>query len=165
PVRDQHGEVIEWVGTCTDIHDRKLDEQMLNAYKDRLEELVAERTSELEKSYEALRLSDRMASLGTLSAGIGHDIGNLLLPIRARLDVLRQMELSDEMRTHLDAIGESAKYLRELASGLRLFAIDPEQQHSEVEQLDLHQWCQSTCRFYQSVLPKNIHMVHEVPEG
>src|SRR5690606_36952869 len=42
---------------------------------------VTECAAELAATHERLRATERMASLGTLSAGLGHDIGNLLMPM------------------------------------------------------------------------------------
>ncbi len=52
PQRDEHGHILRWVGSCTDIH-----EQRRNAEK--LEQRVAERTTELAASRERLqRITD-----------------------------------------------------------------------------------------------------------
>ena len=42
--------------------------------------------------------AERLASLGTLAAGLGHDIANLALPIRARLDSLLEQSTTPETR-------------------------------------------------------------------
>src|SRR5207248_7940559 len=84
PVRDDQGRISAWFGTSIDVDDHKRAEQELAAHRDRLEELVQQRTGELERSHQHLRASERMAAIGTLSAGLGHDMGNLLLPIRTR---------------------------------------------------------------------------------
>ncbi len=48
PMRNEQGEIVQWVGTCTDIDDQK-------KLRGRLEELVAERTAELGSTQELLR--------------------------------------------------------------------------------------------------------------
>src|SRR5690606_196718 len=120
---DASGRVIGAAKVARDITERKRAEAALRDYQEHLERLVQERTAELERSHQQLRLSERMAALGTLSLGIGHDLGNLLLPIRARVDVLRvRHDLPPEIREAIEAIGECADYLQSLARGLRLFA-------------------------------------------
>jgi PAS domain S-box-containing protein len=47
-VRDEQGQIIQWIGTCTDIDDRKAAEEVLRSARTQLETLVAERTSELQ---------------------------------------------------------------------------------------------------------------------
>ncbi|UCG17566.1 MAG: PhnD/SsuA/transferrin family substrate-binding protein [Phycisphaerales bacterium] len=65
-----------------DITDRKQAEEELAKHRDHLEELVEQRTKELESSREQLRHSERLASLGTLTAGIAHEINNPVGMIR-----------------------------------------------------------------------------------
>jgi len=73
----------------------------------RLEQLVAERTADLETSLESLRQtqdqliqSEKMASLGELTAGIAHEIQNPLNFVNNFSDV--SAELLDEMEEELD---------------------------------------------------------------
>src|SRR5262249_14296566 len=55
-------------------------------HRDHLNELVAERTVELERSHEALRRSERLAAVGTFAAGIAHQINNPIggIPLAAQ---------------------------------------------------------------------------------
>lgn len=105
-----------------DITERRRAEAEIRERRDRLEAAVRERTVELEDSHQRLRVSERMAALGTLSAGIGHDMGNLLLPLRIRLDALERTALSPERAEDVAAIRSCAEYLQRLASSLRLLA-------------------------------------------
>ena len=47
PIRDQHGQVIRWYGTCSDIHDSKVIEQSIRDSANELERVVDERTAAL----------------------------------------------------------------------------------------------------------------------
>ena len=53
-IRDESGTPIHFANVITDITDRKLAEEELEKHRDRLEELVGERTSELQKANEYL---------------------------------------------------------------------------------------------------------------
>ena len=48
PVLDRSGTLREWIGTCTDITERRQAEEELARYREHLEELVAQRTGDLE---------------------------------------------------------------------------------------------------------------------
>jgi PAS domain S-box-containing protein len=56
--RDENGQIVQWVGTCTDIDDQKRAEDELRRAHNELESRVAQRTAELAKSNEALLESD-----------------------------------------------------------------------------------------------------------
>jgi PAS domain S-box-containing protein len=55
PVLAQDGAIREWVGTCTDITERRQAEEELDQHRRHLEELVKQRTLELETTNESLR--------------------------------------------------------------------------------------------------------------
>src|SRR5690606_27661715 len=103
-----------------------LSNAQLSHERANLEAMVLARTRELETSHERLRRTEHAAALGTLTAGLGHDVSNLLLPIRARVETLRSEELPESARADVDAIGAAAAYLQRLANGLRLLACDPD---------------------------------------
>ena len=98
-------------------------QEELARHRDRLEELVQERTAQLEASHEQLRLAERLASIGTLAAGLGHDMNNVLFPVRCRLDALEAARLDERARAEVSGVRQSVEFLQQLSDGLRLLAL------------------------------------------
>ncbi|MFO0875350.1 MAG: PAS domain S-box protein [Phycisphaerales bacterium] len=63
-----HGEPL-FVGIVRDITERNRVRDELARHQDQLERLVEERTEELRRSIERIRMADRLAFVGTLAAG------------------------------------------------------------------------------------------------
>lgn len=55
PFTQQQGQILQWVGAATDIHERRLAAEAVAEHKRQLEQQVAERTQALEDSQELLR--------------------------------------------------------------------------------------------------------------
>ncbi|MHC4225686.1 MAG: GAF domain-containing protein, partial [Planctomycetota bacterium] len=87
--------------------ERTRAEKELERHRRELERLVAERTARLEASHDQLRQSERLASMGTLAAGLGHDMKNVLLPVLCRLDALEGGLLSRSARGEVRAVRRS----------------------------------------------------------
>lgn len=155
-VRDQHGRPTIGIAVVHDITERKRDEAELAMHRQRLEELITKRTLELEHTHQRLRLSERMAALGTLSAGLGHDMGNLLLPLRLRLDSMEAKGIAPALREDLDAVRKCTEYLQRLANGLRLFALDPDAREAAGDGTDLNDWWADVYSFYKNALPRPV---------
>lgn len=88
-----------------------------------------------------LQRLQRMATLGTLASGLGHDLRNLVMPVLLRLDVVAASnDLSEKARTDLASIRQSILRLQRLAGGLRLLSSDPFDQRDESQLTSLHDW-------------------------
>ena len=163
PICDAQGRPIGASKIARDITARKRTEAELAEHRARLEHLVLERTSELQASHERLRLSDRLASIGTLAAGLGHDMGNLLLPIRARIASLEALDLSPAAREHIAAIKTAGEYLKRLSQGLRLLALDPGESSADAMTV-LGPWKLDVEPLLRNALPKRIAFEIELQE-
>lgn len=119
---------------------------------------------ELARSNERLMFADRMATIGTLAAGLGHDMGNLLLPVRMHLDSLEAGEQSAANREDLQAIRTATEYLRRLAGSLRLLALDPRNMSFTNTATDTAEWWHETEGMMRNGVKRHITLSADIPE-
>jgi PAS domain S-box-containing protein len=112
---------------------------------------------------EQLRQADRLASIGSLAAGLGHDMNNVLLPIRSHLDVLDAADLSHDLHGHVRSLRDSVAYLQQLTDGLHLLALDPEDTEASGETTDVAQWWDQVGPLLQRSLPSSVRLASEMP--
>jgi signal transduction histidine kinase len=103
---------------------------------------------------EQLLISDRMVSMGTLAAGVAHEINNPLAAVMANLDMAAQ-EISErskkvgiaaefaEVQAELHDAREAAERIRNLVRDLRIFSRSDE---GKVGIVDLQRLMESTLR-------------------
>lgn len=101
-----------------------------------------------------LQRLQRMATLGTLASGLGHDLRNLIMPVLLRLDVVSATaDLPEKARSDLASIRQSILRLQRLAGGLRLLASDPFDQRDEAQLTRLHEWWEDLQPIVVDALP------------
>ncbi|MBS0190375.1 MAG: response regulator [Phycisphaerales bacterium] len=132
---------------------------------ERVNKELKQRVEELDASHERLRFSDRMATIGTLAAGLGHDMGNLLLPIRMRLDSLSELSLSATAREDLAAIRKASDYLQRLSSSLRLLALDAQSEENGDSGTDLAGWWPEAEGIIRTCVSRNATLTVSIAEN
>ncbi|MBI4309178.1 MAG: MASE1 domain-containing protein [Candidatus Omnitrophica bacterium] len=90
-----------YIGSCIDITERKLAEEVLKRDKESLEKLVDERSKELVSAQKELRQASRLADIGTLAATVAHELRNPLGVIQMAAYNLKKKTKSLEMDKHL----------------------------------------------------------------
>ncbi len=97
PLRDGHGGIVKWYGTCSDIHDSKVLEQSIRENAIELERMVESRTSALR------RLSNRMMTMQDeerrrIAREIHDGLGQELAAAKMILDGIMAKDSSPHMR-------------------------------------------------------------------
>lgn len=121
PRRDEIGQVAAHLDTLLgQVQDR---DQALRDWAEELNERVEERTVELraanaklEETFKQLVMSEKLASIGEITAGVAHEINNPVAVIQGNVDVIREalgdgakpveteLRLIDRQITRIDAI-------------------------------------------------------------
>lgn len=124
PLADEGGEIIAQLAVTHDISQRKNEHLELAAYRERLEGIVAERTRELEVSREESRRIERLASLGTLAAGLAHELNNPLGTILLGVDLLRIEEDPARREQTLEGIRQDVARCSHIVKSMLRFGRD-----------------------------------------
>jgi PAS domain S-box-containing protein len=80
-VRNPDGSIRGFVAVIRDITERKRAEDELKVHREHLEEMVTERTRDLETAQKALIQKEKLKTLGAIAAELAHEIRNPLMSI------------------------------------------------------------------------------------
>jgi len=95
PVLDADGKISNFIAIKQDVSDRKKAEEELSAYRNKLEQMVADRTRELKEAQEKL-VSQAMEAGMAQAAAMGlHNIGNAVTPMNVLLDSMQKNEMEE----------------------------------------------------------------------
>jgi PAS domain S-box-containing protein len=129
PVLDAAGKISNFIAIKQDISDRKKIEEELSAYRDKLEQMVEDRTRELKKAQEKLISQAMEAGMAQVAAMGLHNIGNAVTPMNVLIDALQKSELAEisqylekcflDLKSHASDLDH---YLNHDARGKQVFA-------------------------------------------
>lgn len=98
-------------------------EDMLKKYQNQLEEMVQQRTQELQTANEHLRQAEKMEAIGQLAGGIAHDFNNQLMIIMGYCELLsKALDNKSTQWDYVKQIQTSGKRASDLTKQLLAFA-------------------------------------------
>ena len=105
-IPDPQGQPLRMVGTLQDVTERKADEDKIHQLNTALEQRVEERTRELREAQEQLVRKEKLAVLGQLAGGVGHELRNPLGVISNSVYYLKmvQPDANEKIKKHLALI-------------------------------------------------------------
>ena len=124
PLTGDDGRIVAQLAVAHDITARKLEQQELHSYREHLESLVAERTRELEASREEARRVERLASLGTLAAGLAHELNNPLGTILLGTEMIRIAEDRESLEAAIAKIQQDVERCNHIVKSMLRFGRD-----------------------------------------
>lgn len=140
-IRNDQGIITHYEGTIEDITARKNAENELVIYRDHLEVLVKERTSQLAEAMEKAQSADRLKS--AFLATMSHELRTPLNSIIGFTGILLQRlggPLNEEQEKQLKMVYNSAKHLLNLINDvLDISKIEAEQLNVACETFDLRE--------------------------
>ena len=88
---NKNNKPVRMIGIVHDITERKITELELNKYRLKLEDLVDERTKKLIETQEEMVRKQRLATLGQLTATVGHELRNPLGAMSPSIYILKKL--------------------------------------------------------------------------
>jgi PAS domain S-box-containing protein len=128
PVLDGDGRITHFIAIKQDISDRKKTEQELEAYRGKLEQMVSDKTRELEAAQYELVNRAMEAGMSQMAAIGLHNIGNAITPLNVLTEKMKSRELEtmsrllqkchDDLKSHTTDLGQ---YVSEGHRGQQVF--------------------------------------------
>ena len=152
-MRSDGGAIVQWVGTCTDIDDRKSSADLIERTNRDLRDEIARRQA-LEEQF---LQSQKMEAIGRLAGGVAHDFNNLLTIIigHGRLlqaEVEWDLALLERVTQLLNAADRAAGLINQLLAFSRKQIVRP-------RPLNLNMIVENAGKMLRRVISEDIRLI------
>lgn len=141
PYMDNHYRLFEGISRQATLAVRNAElYEIKTQYANHLEDMVEERTKELQSAQQLLIRSEKLASIGRLSAGIAHEINNPLFPLRINLEHMLEDIESDIPITKrdVDETLKSVERISRIVKQLLEFTGKDNSNQPDIENIDIN---------------------------
>ncbi|MEY2505512.1 MAG: hypothetical protein QOG27_1792, partial [Verrucomicrobiota bacterium] len=136
PMRDEQGQIVQWVGTCTDIDDAKRSKETLQTANDELGVRVLRRTSQLHAAKEAAEAANRAKS--EFLANMSHEIRTPMNGVIGMTGLLLDTSLTAQQQEFAETIQFSGEALLTIVNDILDFSkIEAGKLELEIVDIDL----------------------------
>ena len=157
PIWEKSGKIAKFIHISRDITQRLKEEEEITR---RLEQMVDERTRQLQETHAKLLHQDKMASLGKLSASVVHEINNPIAGILNLVMLIQRIIDEDQLqekdlplfKKYLDLMETETHRISRIVSNLLAFS---RPKKAEVRPLDLNQLIEKTLILNSNLLKVN----------
>jgi PAS domain S-box-containing protein len=179
PIVD-NGKILSLLGSVSDVTELVHAMERITKYKaeenEQLEELVKERTEELEKTMRELVNSEKLASLGSLVSGVAHEINtplgvsvttasyikkinkdNLKLIEDNKMTKSGFIKFIQNVNDSIDILTTNLARASDLIKSFKMIAVN--QSHEAVEQFNLYNYLDATIKSLKHELKQGNHRV------
>jgi PAS domain S-box-containing protein len=145
----------------TDITERVHAEQTLHDYRNHLESLVEERTSDLKRANETLQQIQKLEAIGTLAGGIAHDFNNVLSAMVGYMELSQITDKADKQQHFIKQAIEVSNRAKGIINQILIFSRHQDQERKPVLIAPI---IKEEIKLLKSLLPSTIQITQAIAD-